>query len=59
MPKKTERGNPSGFFNIHSVGRYQKIEGEPFGKNFYFRKKVSQSQKYSKGVPFSLDEFLR
>ena len=27
MPKKTERRDPLGFFNIHSVGKYQQIEG--------------------------------
>ena len=51
MPKKTERGDPLGFFNIHSVGKYQQIEGGPFGEIF-FSKKVSQSRKYSKEVPF-------
>ena len=30
--EKTERGSdPLGFFNIHFVGKYQKIEGGPFG----------------------------
>ena len=27
MPKKTERGDHLGFFKIHSVQKYQKIEG--------------------------------
>ena len=27
MPKKTEREDPLGFFNIHSVAKLQKIEG--------------------------------
>ena len=49
MPKKTER-DPLGFFNIHSVGKYQKVEGGPFGQKFFFRKKVSRSRKYSKRV---------
>ena len=31
MPKKTERGDPLGFSNIHSVAKQQKIEGGPFG----------------------------
>ena len=35
--EKTERGDPLGFFNIHSVGKYQKIEGGPFGE-FFSRK---------------------
>ena len=35
--EKTERENPLGFFNIHSVAKLQKIEGkDPFvGKNFF------------------------
>ena len=27
MPKKTERGDPLGFFNIHSVAKHQKNAG--------------------------------
>ena len=27
MPKKTEREDPLGFFNVHSVAKLQKIEG--------------------------------
>ena len=30
MPK-TVKGDPSGFINIHSVAKYQKIERRPFG----------------------------
>ena len=50
MPKNVKRG-PLGFFNIHSVTEYQKIEGvgwETF-KNFW--KKFSQCQKNCKGDP--------
>ena len=50
MPKKTERRNPSGFSNIHSVTKHQKNAGGPFEeknpkKKFRkkFRKKVSRS----------------
>ena len=39
--RKTERGYPLGIFNIHSVGRYQKIEGGHFGESFFFQKKTS------------------
>ena len=46
--RKTERGDPLGFFNIHSVAKHQKIEVE---KNFYFRKKISQCRKKLKGDP--------
>ena len=31
MPKKTEREDPLGFFNIHSVAKLQKNLGGPFG----------------------------
>ena len=31
MPKKTERGGPLGFFNIHSVAKHQKNAGGAFG----------------------------
>ena len=31
VPKKTERGDPLGFSNIHSVAKQQKIERGPFG----------------------------
>ena len=49
MPKKTERGDPLGFFNIHSVAKHQnKCRGDPLGK-FFFEKKVSQCRKKWKG----------
>ena len=37
--ENTERGDLLGFFNIHFVGKYQKIEGGPFGEIF-FRKSL-------------------
>ena len=40
--KKTERGDPLGFFNIHSVAKHQKMQGGPFGEIF-FSKKISHS----------------
>ena len=46
--RKTERGDPLGFFNIHSVAKHQKIER---GKNFYFRKKISVPKKTVRGDP--------
>ena len=48
MPKKTERVDPLGVFNIHFVPKHQKIEGGPFGE-FFSRKKVSQCRKKLKG----------
>ena len=44
MPKKTERGEPLGFSNIHSVAKQQKNEGGPFGEK-NFPEKVSQCRK--------------
>ena len=47
MPKKTERGDPLGFFNIHSVAKHQKNAGGPFEEKKFrrkkFRKKMSRS----------------
>ena len=40
--RKTERGDPLGFFNIHSVAKRQKIEG---GKIFIFGKKSHSAEK--------------
>ena len=39
MPKKTERGDPLGFFNIHSVAKHQKNAGGTLWGNFFFGKK--------------------
>ena len=38
MPKKTEREDPLGFFNIHSVAKLQKIEGGLFGRKKILKK---------------------
>ena len=43
--RKTERGDPLGFLNTHSVLKYQKIGS---GKTFYFRKKIAQCRKKTK-----------
>ena len=39
MPKKTERRNPLGFSNIHSVAKHQKMQGGPFEEK-KFEKKI-------------------
>ena len=41
MPKNW-KGDPLGFFNIHSVAKHQKIEGEKF---FLFGKKSHNAEK--------------
>ena len=67
MPKKTEREDPLGVFNIHFVAKHQKIEGGKFlvsEKNFTVPKKLkggtlwdfptsilSQNSKNLKGDP--------
>ena len=53
MPKKTERGDPLGFFNIHSVAKHQKNAGKPFGEKI-FRRNDSQCRKQMKGGPLVL-----
>ena len=40
--RKTERGDPLRFFNIHSVAKHEKIEEN---KNCHFREKISQCRK--------------
>ena len=49
--RKTERGDPLRFFNIHSVAKHEKIEEN---KNFYFREKISQCRKKLKGGLFGI-----
>ena len=56
MPKKTERGDPLGFFNIHSVAKHQKNARGPFGEIF-FRKKSLAVPKKIKGGPFGLARY--
>ena len=58
MPKKTERGDSLGFFNIHSVAKHQKNAGETLWGKIFFRKKVSQCRKKLKGGPFSLARYV-
>ena len=62
MPKKTERRNPLGFSNIHSVAKHQKkCRGDPLRKKISkkkFRKKMSRSaEKNWKGGLFGLSRY--
>ena len=41
MPKKTERGDPLGFFNIHSVAKHQKNAGGLLG-NFFSKSRSAE-----------------
>ena len=47
MPKKTERGDPLEFSNIHFVAKQQKIEGGTLWRQKKIRKKVAQCRKNS------------
>ena len=50
--RKTERGDPLGFFNIHSVAKPQKrLKGGPFGEKFLSEKKSHNAEKTERGDP--------
>ena len=51
MPKKTKRGDPLGFFNIHYVAKQQKIEEGPFGEKFFRKKSLAVPKKIERGDP--------
>ena len=54
--RKTERGDPLRFFNIHSVAKHEKIEEKNF---FYFREKISQCRKKLKrGLLWDFPTFI-
>ena len=60
MPKKTERRNPLGFSNIHSVAKHQKNAGGPFEEKNSKKnpkKNVSQCRKKLKGGLFGLARY--
>ena len=52
MPKKTEREDPLGFFNIHSVAKLQKNLRGNFGGKKFSKKSRTVPKKNSKGDPF-------
>ena len=49
MPKKTERGDPLEFFNIHSVAKHQKNAGGTLWGNFFSKKKSRSAEKNERG----------
>ena len=51
MPKKTERGEPLGFSNIHSVAKQQKMKGDPSGKKIFRKKSRSAEKKIGRVAP--------
>ena len=57
--RKTERGDPLGFFNIHSVAKQQKIEGGTLReKKILFRKKSRSAEKKLEGGPIQYEHKL-
>ena len=46
--QKTEWDDPLGFFNIHSVAKYQKLKGDPLGKKY--SKKSNNPKKLKMGT---------
>ena len=49
MPKKL-KGDPLGFFNIHSVAQHQKMKGDPLGNNFSAKKSLAMTTKTERGT---------
>ena len=56
MPKETEREDPFGFFNIHSVAKLQNNWRGTFGGNKIMNKSRTVPKK-SKGGPFGLAQY--
>ena len=56
--KKTERGDPLKFFNIHSVRKYQKIERGPYGETFFRKKSHSAETTLRENTPLAPLSFL-
>ena len=50
MPKKTERGDPLGFFNIHSVAKHQKNAGGTLWGKIFSKKSLAVPKKMKGGV---------
>ena len=51
MPKKTERMDPLGVFNIHFVAKHQKIKRGILWGNFFPEKKSHNAEKTERGDP--------
>ena len=49
VPKKTERGDPLGFSNMHSDAK--QLKGGPFGENFFPEKSLAVPKKIERGDP--------
>ena len=55
--EKTERGDPLGFFNIHSVAIIKKNAGGPFGEKFFSKKSLAVPKKNESGGVFGLARY--
>ena len=54
MPKKTERGDPLGFSNIHSLAKQQKnSRGDHLGKKLFRKKSLAVPKKIGRGTLWS------
>ena len=56
--KKLKRGDPVGFFNIQSVGKYQKIEGGSFDEKRFSEKKSHRAENILREYPLTPLNFL-
>ena len=57
MPKKTERGDPLRFFNIHSVEKYQKTAGGTLWGKIFRKKDLAVPKKNERGGPFGVARY--
>ena len=58
MPKKTEMGDPLGFFNIPNSKKLKsqnskKLKGGPFGENFFPKKSLAVPKKIESGLCYA------
>ena len=49
MPKKTERVDPLGVFNLHVIAKHQKIEGGTLRGNFFPAKSLTMPKTTERG----------
>ena len=56
--RKKLKGGPFGIFNIHSVGKYQNIEGGLLVRIFVFEKESHRDENTLKEYPLALLSFL-
>ena len=57
--RKNWKGGPLGFFSIRAVGKLQKNEGGPLGKNLFFEKKSHRAKNTLREYPLVPLSFLQ